>query len=132
MSIEQARSTAQQVPEKYMIAFVIQGEDVFKITADNIIHTVGTASGPAFDAIAKLKAAAALLELTSRYKERPNELRKMARELATEGMKLMARASSAVQPSTAAGTASQADPERGPEACEQEVSSSGRLAVISS
>jgi hypothetical protein len=84
-------------PEKYLIAFVIQGDDVFKITADNIIHTTGTANGPAFDAIAKLKAAAALLELTNRHKERPDELRQMARELANEGMKLMARASSAIQ-----------------------------------
>jgi hypothetical protein len=88
----------QHVPEKYLIAFVIQGDDVFKITADNIIHTIGTADGPAFDAIAKLKAAAALLELTNRHKERPDELRKMARELAGEGMKLMARASSSIRP----------------------------------
>lgn len=90
-------SSPQHVPEKYLIAFVIQGDDVFKITADNIIHTTGTADGPAFDAIAKLKAAAALLELTNRHKERPDELKKMARELAGEGMKLMARASSSIR-----------------------------------
>jgi hypothetical protein len=89
------------VSEKYLIAFVIQGDDVFKITADNIIHTTGTADGPAFDAIAKLKAAAALLELTNRHKERPNELRKMARELAGEGMKLMAAASASIRPAPA-------------------------------
>jgi hypothetical protein len=92
------------VPEKYLIAFVIQGDDVFKITADNIIHTTGTADGPAFDAIAKLKAAAALLELTNRHKERPTELRKMARELAGEGMKLMAAASASIRPAPAPAT----------------------------
>ena len=90
-------NSSNAAPEKYLIAFVIQGDDVFKITADNIIHTTGTANGPAFDAIAKLKAAAALLELTNRHKERPDELRQMARELAGEGMKLMARASSAIR-----------------------------------
>jgi hypothetical protein len=98
MSLPNPQATATAAPEKYLIAFVIQGEDVFKITADNIIHTTGTANGPAFDAIAKLKAAAALLELTNRHKERPDELRQMARELASEGMKLMARASSAIRP----------------------------------
>ena len=97
-SIHSQIPTSNAAPEKYMIAFVIQGDDVFKITADNIIHTTGTATGPAFDAIAKLKAAAALLELTNRHKERPEELRQMARELAGEGMKLMARASSSIRP----------------------------------
>ena len=98
MSAIHPQVPAAPAPEKYLIAFVIQGDDVFKITADNIIHTTNTANGPAFDAIAKLKAAAALLELTNRHKERPDELRQMARELAGEGMKLMARASSAIQP----------------------------------
>jgi hypothetical protein len=93
----QSANVSPQVSEKYLIAFVIQGDDVFKITADNIIHTIGTADGPAFDAIAKLKAAAALLELTNRHKERPEELKKMAKELAGEGMKLMARASSSIR-----------------------------------
>ena len=93
----QSANSSPQVSEKYLIAFVIQGDDVFKITADNIIHTTGTADGPAFDAIAKLKAAAALLELTNRHKERPDELKKMAKELAGEGMKLMARASSSIR-----------------------------------
>ncbi len=93
----QSANSSPQVSEKYLIAFVIQGDDVFKITADNIIHTTGTADGPAFDAIAKLKAAAALLELTNRHKERPEELKKMAKELAGEGMKLMARASSSIR-----------------------------------
>lgn len=99
MSSDSAQSPnlTPQVSEKYLIAFVIQGDDVFKITADNIIHTIGTADGPAFDAIAKLKAAAALLELTNRHKERPEELKKMAKELAGEGMKLMARASSSIR-----------------------------------
>lgn len=95
--MDRPQASPQHVPEKYLIAFVIQGDDVFKITADNIIHTTGTADGPAFDAIAKLKAAAALLELTNRHKERPDELRKMARELAGEGMRLMARASSSIR-----------------------------------
>ena len=98
MSAIHPQVPAPAASEKYLIAFVIQGDDVFKITADNIIHTTNTANGPAFDAIAKLKAAAALLELTNRHKERPDELRQMARELAGEGMKLMARASSAIQP----------------------------------
>jgi hypothetical protein len=107
--MDQPQASPQHVPEKYLIAFVIQGDDVFKITADNIIHTTGTADGPAFDAIAKLKAAAALLELTNRHKERPNELRKMARELAVEGMKLMARASSSIRTVPAAGPETQTE-----------------------
>lgn len=93
----QLANPSQHISEKYLIAFVIQGDDVFKITADNIIHTTGTADGPAFDAIAKLKAAAALLELTNRHKERPDEIKKMARELAGEGMKMMALASSSIR-----------------------------------
>jgi hypothetical protein len=104
MSVVQPQASATAAPEKYLIAFVIQGDDVFKITADNIIHTTGTANGPAFDAIAKLKAAAALLELTNRHKERPDELRQMARELAGEGMKLMARASSDIRSAEPAAT----------------------------
>ncbi len=80
-------------PEKYLIAFVIQGDDVFKITADQIIQTPGTAGGASFDGIAKLKAAAALMDLTNRHNERPDELRQMARELVSEGMRLLARAS---------------------------------------
>jgi hypothetical protein len=80
-------------PEKYMVAFVIQGDSVFKITADSIIQSQGGAAGLAsFDGIAKLKAAAALVELTNQHNERPEELRQMAREMASEGMRLLARA----------------------------------------
>ena len=110
MSQPQSSTAVTPAPEKYLIAFVIQGDDVFKITADNIVHTTGTANGPAFDAIAKLKAAAALLELTNRHKERPDELRQMARELAGEGMKLMARASSAIR--SAPPVAASPEPEK--------------------
>jgi hypothetical protein len=42
--------------------------------------------------VAKLKAAAALVELTNTHNERPEELRQMAREMAGEGMRLLARA----------------------------------------
>ena len=79
-------------PEQFMIAYVIQGDDVFRVTADNVVYTTSAANDGAFDGIAKLKAAAALMELTNKYKERPNELRRMAREMAAEGMRLLARA----------------------------------------
>jgi hypothetical protein len=78
-------------PEQFMIAYVIQGDDVFRVTADNVVYTTSAASDGAFDGVAKLKAAAALMELTNKHKERPTELRRMARELATEGMRLLAR-----------------------------------------
>jgi hypothetical protein len=80
-------------PEKYLVAFVIQGDDVFRITADNIQHACGNAGGLAFQGIAKLRAAAALEQLTAVHNERPDELRNMAREMAREGMALLARAS---------------------------------------
>jgi hypothetical protein len=86
-------STAPTAPEKYLVAFVIQGDTMFKITADNIIQATGGAAGLAsFDGVAKLKAAAALVELTNQHNERPEELRQMAREMAGEGMRLLARA----------------------------------------
>jgi hypothetical protein len=86
-------STAPTTPEKYLVAFVIQGDTMFKITADNIIQATGGAAGLAsFDGVAKLKAAAALVELTNQHNERPEELRQMAREMAGEGMRLLARA----------------------------------------
>jgi hypothetical protein len=86
-------STAPMTPEKYLVAFVIQGDTMFKITADNIIQASGGAAGLAsFDGVAKLKAAAALVELTNTHNERPEELRQMAREMAGEGMRLLARA----------------------------------------
>ncbi len=79
------------VPEKYMIAFVIQGDDVFRVTADEVHHAQGTANEFAFQGVAKLKAAAALMQLTAVHNERPDELRQMAREMAAEGMRLLAR-----------------------------------------
>jgi hypothetical protein len=78
-------------PEKYFVAFVIQGEDVFKITSESIVHTCGNSGEHAFQGIAKLRAAAALEQLTAIHNERPDELRKMAREMAREGMALLAR-----------------------------------------
>src|SRR6202522_392036 len=86
-------------PEKYFVAFVIQGEDVFRITSDNILHTCGNAGEFAFQGVAKLRAAAALEQLTTIHNERPEELRKMAREMAREGMALLARSSDGAQPS---------------------------------
>jgi hypothetical protein len=77
--------------EKYMIAFVIQGDDIFRVTADNIVHTSTGPNDGAFDGVAKLKAAAALMELTNVHNERPVELRRMAREMAAEGLRLLAR-----------------------------------------
>jgi|SRR5581483_7458767 hypothetical protein len=86
-------STAPTTPEKYLVAFVIQGDTMFKITADSIIQATGGAANLAsFDGVAKLKAAAALVELTNTHNERPEELRQMAREMAGEGMRLLARA----------------------------------------
>ena len=94
-----ATPTQLSPPEKYLVAFVIQGEDVFKITADNILHTCGNAGEFAFQGIAKLRAAAALEQLTAVHNERPEELRKMAREMAREGMALLARTSHSTRPS---------------------------------
>jgi hypothetical protein len=80
-------------PEKYFVAFVIQGEDVFRITSDSIVHTCGNSGEQAFQGVAKLRAAAALEQLTAIHNERPDELRKMAREMAREGMAMLARTS---------------------------------------
>jgi len=66
---------------------------VFRITCDSIEHTCGNAGEQAFQGIAKLRAAAALEQLTAIHNERPEELRKMAREMAREGMALLARTS---------------------------------------
>ena len=38
-------STAPTTPEKYLVAFVIQGDTMFKITADSIIQATGGAAG---------------------------------------------------------------------------------------
>src|ERR1700761_5282359 len=91
-----------QGPEKYLVAFVIEGDDVFKVTVDNVIQAADGAGSVAFEGVAKLKAAVALFQLTNIHNERPNELRKMARELAQEGMLLLARASAAPKLTTAA------------------------------
>jgi hypothetical protein len=88
--------------EKYLVAFVIAGDDVFKVTVDNVIQAADGAGTVAFEGVAKLKAAAALFQLTNVHNERPNELRKMARELAQEGMQILAKAGSAPRLTTAA------------------------------
>jgi len=80
-------------PEKYFVAFVIQGDDVFRITSESIVHTCGNSGEQAFQGVAKLRAAAALEQLTAIHNERPEELRKMAREMAREGMAMLARTS---------------------------------------
>ncbi len=95
--------------EKYMVAFVIQGDDIFRVTADSIVQTSSSPTEGAFDGIAKLKAAAALMELTNVHKERPIELRRMARELAAEGMRLLARSDAAFR--TSASTEAEELPE---------------------
>jgi hypothetical protein len=87
--------------EKYLVAFVIAGDDVFKVTADNVIQAGGGAGSIAFEGVAKLKAAAALFQLTDIHNQRPNELRKMAREMAIEGMTLLSRASNVPRLTTA-------------------------------
>jgi hypothetical protein len=48
--------------------------------------------------VAKLRAAAALEQLTAIHNERPDELRKMAREMAREGMAMLARTSHTTKP----------------------------------
>lgn len=87
--------------EKYLVAFVIEGDDVFKVTVDNVVQAADGAGTVAFEGVAKLKAAVALFQLTNIHNERPHELRKMARELAQEGMMLLARASAAPRLTTA-------------------------------
>ncbi|HMD18882.1 MAG TPA: hypothetical protein VKH40_01100 [Alloacidobacterium sp.] len=88
-------------PEKHLVAFVIEGDDVFKVTMDNVVQAADGAGSVAFEGVAKLKAAVALFQLTNIHNERPNELRKMARELAQEGMMLLSRASAAPRLTTA-------------------------------
>ena len=93
-----ASHTPVPAPEKYFVAFVIQGDDVFRITSDSIVHTCGNAGENAFQGVAKLRAAAALEQLTALHNERPEELRRMAREMAREGMALLARSSNPSKP----------------------------------
>ena len=87
--------------ERYLVAYVIEGDDVFKVTVDNVVQAADGSGSVAFEGVAKLKAAVALFQLTNVHNERPNELRKMARELAQEGMMLLARASNAPRLTTA-------------------------------
>ena len=89
-------------PEKYLVAFVIEGDDVFKVTMDNVVQSADGAGSVAFEGVEKLKAAVALFQRTNIHNERPNELRKMARELAQEGMLLLSRVSAAPRLTTAA------------------------------
>ena len=80
-------------PENFFVAFVVQGEDVFKITSDSIVYTCGKSGEAAFQGIAKLRAAVALEQLTAIHNERPDELRRMAQEVAREGIMMLARTS---------------------------------------
>src|ERR1700744_2940986 len=88
-------------PEKYLVAFVLEADDVLKVAVDNVVLAADGAGSVAFEGVAKLKAAVALFQLTNVHNERPNELRKMARELAQEGMQLLAKAGSAPRLTTA-------------------------------
>jgi hypothetical protein len=92
-----ASQTPVPPPEKFFVAFVIQGDDVFRITSDSIVHSSGNAGDIAFQGVAKLRAAAALEQLTAIHNERPDELRRMAREMAREGMALLARSGNPVK-----------------------------------
>jgi hypothetical protein len=85
-------------PKDFFVAFVVQGEDVFKITSDSIVHTWGNSGEAAFQGIAKLRAAVALEQLTEIHNERPDELRRMAHEVAREGITLLARTSHPAKP----------------------------------
>ena len=85
-------------PEKFFVAFVIQGEDIFKITSESIVHTCGNSGEQAFQGIAKLRAAVALEQLTAIHNERPDELRRMAQEVAREGIMMLARTSHPAKP----------------------------------
>jgi hypothetical protein len=93
-----ASPTQVPPPERFFVAFVIQGDDVFKITSDSIIHSCGNSGEAAFQGVAKLRAAAALEQLTAIHNERPDELHRMAREMAREGMAMLARASNPAKP----------------------------------
>jgi hypothetical protein len=85
-------------PEDFFVAFVVQGEDVFKVTSNSIVHTCGNSGEAAFQGIAKLRAAVALAQLTAIHNERPDELRRMAQEMAREGMVMLARTSHPATP----------------------------------
>jgi hypothetical protein len=85
-------------PKDLFVAFVVQGEDVFKITSDSIVHTWGNSAEAAFQGIAKLRAAVALEQLTAIHNERPDELRRMAQEVAREGIMMLARTSHPAKP----------------------------------
>ena len=93
-----ASHTPVPQPEKFFVAFVIQGEDIFKITSESIVHTCGNSGEQAFQGVAKLRAAAALEQLTAIHNERPDELRRMAQEVAREGIMMLARTSHPAKP----------------------------------
>jgi hypothetical protein len=84
--------------DSFVAAFVVQGEDVFKITSDSIVHIWGNSGEAAFPGIAKLRAAVALEQLTAIHNERPDELRRMAQEVAREGLTMLARTSHPAKP----------------------------------
>lgn len=84
---------SQNEPARVVVAFVISGNDVFRVTADSIVQGEPGAADDAFEGVAKLKAAAALMQLTNEHRQRPQELRRMAREMAAEGMRILAEAS---------------------------------------
>lgn len=65
--------TFTPAPEKYLVAFVIEGDDVFKVTVDNVVQAADGAGSVAFEGVAKLKAAVALFQLTNVHNERPND-----------------------------------------------------------
>jgi hypothetical protein len=85
-------------PKDLFVAFVVQGEDVFKITSDSIVHTWGNSAEAAFQGIAKLRAAVALEQLTAIHNERPDVLHRMAQEVAREGITMLARTSHPAKP----------------------------------
>jgi hypothetical protein len=80
-------------PERAIVAFVISGTEVFRVTADNVVQSEPDAASEAFEGVAKLKAAAALMQLSDEYHQYPQELRRIAREMAAEGMRILASAS---------------------------------------
>jgi hypothetical protein len=85
-------------PKEFFVAFVVQREDVFKITSDSIVHTWANSGEADSQGIAKLRAAVALEQLTAIHNERPDELRRMAQEVAREGITLLARTSHPAKP----------------------------------
>jgi hypothetical protein len=92
---------SQTESTRVIVAFVISGNDVFRVTADSIVQGEPGATDDAFEGIAKLKAAAVLMQLTNEHRQRPQDLRRMAREIAAEGMRILAEASEPARSLTA-------------------------------